>query len=106
VYGLITGFLFGSCAPLALIVKRRYGHDVARKFGAGMTTALVGQQVLVGLVSERRTERDGSRHRLTLVDLITLSRGRTGAVMTGLMASGIRDRRGLAGWLGWIAMLY
>jgi phosphatidylglycerophosphate synthase len=68
--------------------------------------ALVGQQVLVALALKRNRERDGSRHRLTLVDAITLSRGGTGALMTGLIASGVRDRRGPAGWLGWIALLY
>jgi phosphatidylglycerophosphate synthase len=68
--------------------------------------ALVGQQVLVALALKRGTERDGSRHRLTVVDGITLSRGGTGALMVGLIASGVRERRGRAGWLGWIALLY
>jgi phosphatidylglycerophosphate synthase len=68
--------------------------------------ALLGQQVLVQLALKRRTERDGSRHRLSLVDGITLSRGGIGALLTGLIASGVRDRRGMAGWLGWVALLY
>jgi phosphatidylglycerophosphate synthase len=68
--------------------------------------ALVGQQALVALALKRRTERDGSRHRLTFVDGITPSRGGTGALMVGLIAPGVRDRRGRAGWLGWIALLY
>src|SRR6202165_709416 len=76
------------------------------RFAAGATAALVGQQVLVALALKRRTERDGSRHRLTLVDGFTLSRGATGALMIGLIASGVRHRRGSAGWLGWIALLY
>jgi phosphatidylglycerophosphate synthase len=68
--------------------------------------ALIGQQVLVTLALNRRRERDGSRHRLNLVDGITLSRGGSGALMTGLIASGVRDRSGPAGWLGWMALLY
>ena len=71
-----------------------------------MAAALLGQQVLVALALKRRTEPDGSRHRLSLVDGITLSRGGTGALMVGLIASGVRDRRGPAGWLGWLALLY
>ena len=97
-YGLITAFLLGSTFPLALIVKRRYGNAAARRFGAGTTAALLGQQVLVVFALKR--------HRLSLVDAITLSRGGTGALMTGLIASGVRDRRGMAGWLSWIALLY
>jgi len=38
--------------------------------------------------------------------VITLSRGVTGALMTGLIVSGVRHRRGLAGWLAWTALLY
>lgn len=107
-YGLVTAFLLGCTLPLALIVKRRYGRTAARRFGAGTTAALLGQQVLVGLALKRRIpERDGSnRHQLSLVDVITLSRGGTGALMIGLIAAGVRRRRGLAGWLSWIALLY
>jgi phosphatidylglycerophosphate synthase len=68
--------------------------------------ALVGQQILVSRALKRQTEPNGSRHHLTLVDAITLSRGGTGALMTGLIASGVRRRHGFAGWLGWIALLY
>jgi phosphatidylglycerophosphate synthase len=76
------------------------------RFAAGTTAALLGQQTLVGLALKRRSERNGSRHHLTRVDAITLSRGATGALMTGLIASGVRDRRGLTGWIGWTALLY
>jgi phosphatidylglycerophosphate synthase len=105
---LVTAFFLGCTVPLALIVKRPYGCAAARRFGAGTTAALLGQQVLVGLALKRRIpERDGSnRHRLSLVDAITLSRGGTGALMIGLIASGVRHRPGLAGWLSWIALLY
>jgi phosphatidylglycerophosphate synthase len=41
-----------------------------------------------------------------VVDLITLSRGAAAAVLVGLAVSRIRDRRGFAGWLGWLALLY
>lgn len=98
-FGLVTAFLLGCTLPLGLIVKRRYGGAAAWRFGAGTTAALLGQQALVGLALKRR-------HRLSLVDGITLSRGATGALMIGLIASRVRDRRGPAGWLSWMALLY
>lgn len=107
-YGLVTAFLLACTLPLALTVKGRYGSAAARRFGAGTTAALLAQQGLVGLAVKRRTPEgdDSNRHRLSLVDVITLSRGGTGALMTGLLASGVKDRRGLAGWLSWIGLLY
>ena len=87
-----------------LTLPRKRGREI---YGVtAFALALVGQQVLVALALRRRTERDGSRHRLTVVDGITLSRGATGALMIGLIASGVRHRRGFAGWLGWIGLLY
>jgi phosphatidylglycerophosphate synthase len=87
-----------------LTLPRKRGREI---YGVtAFALALVGQQVLVTLALKRRTERDGSRHRLTAVDGITLSRGATGALMIGLIASGVRHRRGFAAWLGWIGLLY
>ncbi|HZT96512.1 MAG TPA: CDP-alcohol phosphatidyltransferase family protein [Chloroflexota bacterium] len=62
------------------------------------------QQLLVGvlLVASPAAE----RRRLTIVDLVTLSRGVPAAILTGTIFSGVRDRRGTAGWLGWLAILY
>lgn len=37
---------------------------------------------------------------------MTLSRGLAAAVLVGLVVSGVRDRSGLAGWLGWISLVY
>jgi phosphatidylglycerophosphate synthase len=107
-YGLVTALLFGSTFPLTSIVKRRDGPAAARRFRAGTSAALVGQQALVGLALSRAIQ-DGpgaNRHRLSLVDALTLSRGGTGAVMIGLIASGVRRRRGATGWLGWLALIY
>jgi len=69
---------------------------------------VLAQQLLVGLALQRSASYDHgrARHRLSLVDMITLSRGATGALLIGLMTSGIRDRRGRAGWLAWMALLY
>jgi phosphatidylglycerophosphate synthase len=37
---------------------------------------------------------------------MTLSRGLAAAVLVGLVVSGVRDRSGLAGWLGWVSLVY
>lgn len=107
-FGAVTSFLLGSAIALSLIVRRRYGPAAGWRFGASMGAALLGQQGLVSLALRRTTSAsEGSnRHRLSLVDAITLSRGGTGALLVGLMASGVRHRRGLAGWLGWISLIY
>lgn len=107
-YGLVTALLLGCTAPLALIVKRSYGPTAARRFSAGTGAAILGQQLLVGVALKRRVaqSRESNRHRLNLVDVMTLSRGVTGALLTGLIASGVRHRRGRAGWLAWTALLY
>jgi phosphatidylglycerophosphate synthase len=86
-------------APLA----RRYGRARAARFAAASTAALVGQQALVSLALSRQA-RSGGPGRLSIVDLMTLSRGLAAAVLVGLVASGARDRRGLAGWTGWLAL--
>lgn len=107
-FAAASAFLLGGAIPLTWIVNRRYGPAAARRFGAGMGTALLGQQALVSLALKRPIPEShrSMRHRLSLVDVITLSRGGTGALMTGLIVSGVRHRRGMAGWLAWIALVY
>lgn len=107
-FAAVSAFLLGSAIPLTWIVRWRYGPAAGWRFGASMGAALLGQQGLVSLALKRTTSAsEGSnRHRLSLVDAITLSRGGTGALLVGLMASGVRHRRGLAGWLGWISLIY
>src|SRR5207245_2883041 len=106
-YGLVSAFLLSLTVPLSSIVNRRDGPAAARRFRAGMGAALVAQQALIALALRRpRQESPGwNRHRLSLVDALTLSRGGTGAVMLGLIASGVRRRRGTTGWLGWFALI-
>jgi phosphatidylglycerophosphate synthase len=43
--------------------------------------------------------------RSSLADALTLSRGANGAVLAGLVTSGIREREGIAGWIGWLMPL-
>src|SRR5690242_11458217 len=79
-HGLVTAFLLGCTVPLAWSVKRRYGTASARRFHASMWMAILCQQVLVAIALKRSVPktRESNRHRLTLVDAITLSRGGTG----------------------------
>jgi phosphatidylglycerophosphate synthase len=66
-----------------------------------MVSALMVQQVLVGALVARH-----HRHRLNLVDCMTLTRGLAASLLCGLMGSGVRDRSGVAGWMGWLGLLY
>ena len=88
-------------------MRRSYGFAAGRRFTLAMVSALGAQQLVVGLALQRgRRPTSGSGPRaLDLVDALTLSRGGAAAVLLGLLASGVRDRRGPAGWLGWGALL-
>jgi phosphatidylglycerophosphate synthase len=107
-YGAVTALLLGCTVSLGSTVSRRYGPRAGLRFAAGTGTSLLAQQALVGLALLRYGPKSDvrQRHAVSLVDAITLSRGGTAAVMVGLLTSGIKDRRGRAGWLGWIALIY
>ena len=105
-YAALTAFLLSCTVPLGWIVRRPYGRRAAWRFGVGMGAALLAQQGLVGLALWRNGSRARRRHAISLVDAFTLSRAAAAALLVGLLTSGIRDRRGRAGWLGWIALLY
>jgi phosphatidylglycerophosphate synthase len=61
---------------------------------------LLAQQVLV-IVPVLR-----SRHALSLVDGMTLTRGGAAAILLGSRAAGSDDRQGPAGWMAWFTLLY
>ncbi|HEV3095838.1 MAG TPA: CDP-alcohol phosphatidyltransferase family protein [Candidatus Dormibacteraeota bacterium] len=107
-YAAVTAFLLSGTVPLGWIVSRRYGPRAGWRFTAGMGGCLLAQQGLVGLALWRNNARNDPRvrHAISLVDAFTLSRGGSAALLVGLLTSGIRDRRGRAGWLGWTALLY
>jgi len=69
-----------------------------------MAGTLFAQQSLVALALHRR--REGRRWGLNPVDLLTLSRGVSAATLVGIAVSGIRDRRGSAGWMSWLSCIY
>ena len=107
-YLAVSAVLLATTLPAATLLARWYGDAVARRFRLSMVGTLIAQQTLVGIALQRngRGGNSSRTHALSVVDLLTLSRGVSAAILVGLMASGTRDRRGGAGWLGWSALLY
>jgi hypothetical protein len=106
-YLTVSAALLATTVPASKMLARRYGTHADRRFGIGMASAVGAQQlvVAVALWPRNSTEVRARAHRLTMVDLVTLSRGTAAAVLIGLVVSGIRDRRGFAGWAGWAGFL-
>jgi phosphatidylglycerophosphate synthase len=68
---------------------------------AGLAAALVLQRAFLWACQRRI-----GPERASTADLITLSRGASGALLVGLLAARLRDRTGPAGWLAWAATLW
>lgn len=86
---------------MILIVSRVYGRGPAARFIVGMVSATAAQHVLIAAVRARV----GKEH-WSAGDILTLGRFTTAAVLAGLVASGIQDRTGAAGWLSWLSTLF
>ena len=82
--------------PTVLLVGRAYGPRCAARYLAGLTTARVVQWAFL-----RTLQRRFGGERLAPADRLTYGRATAGALLAGLVASGVRDRAGRAGWLGW-----
>jgi phosphatidylglycerophosphate synthase len=96
----------GLCALAMLPVPslaRRYGPTSAARFATATSAAILLQQALVGLAARRHAGASRAA-RLGPVDVVTCGRGATAAVLAGLVASGVRDRSGPAGWTGWVSL--
>ena len=83
--------------PLLAVI---YGGFPAIGYMVGLTLALIVERVFSGALRVRI-----GPERATLADALTLVRAAVAAVLAGLVVSGIRDRVGLAGWLGFGAAL-
>jgi phosphatidylglycerophosphate synthase len=107
-YRAITAGLLGCGFVLASLVGHRYGAKARLRCQVGTGAALLAQQSLVALALRQHDPRSqlAEPHALNLVDALTLSRAGAGAMLGGLTLAGVRDRRGLAGWLGWTALVY
>jgi phosphatidylglycerophosphate synthase len=86
--------------PTILIILHTYGLTKAIRYVVGLTLALIAQHTFISsMIHFIGTEQS------SLADALTLSRGANGAVLTGLVTSGIRERKGIAGWIGWLMPL-
>jgi phosphatidylglycerophosphate synthase len=86
--------------PTIFVIWRFYGLVKAIRYMIGLSLALMTQRVFISVIIHLiGTERS------SLADALTLSRGANGAVLAGLVTSGIRDRKGIAGWIGWLMPL-
>src|SRR5262249_30356296 len=89
-----------TALPTTLLFARAYGLHPALRYVAGLAGATVVQETSIGALRRRIGPEPTSS-----ADLLTLGRGTCGAVLVGLVASGVRDRSGAAGWLGFLATL-
>ena len=81
--------------PTTLVIWRAYGLIKAIRYLVGLTIALAIQHAFISAMIRKIGPEQS-----TLADLLTISRAATGAVLAGLVTSGIRDRKGIAGWIG------
>jgi phosphatidylglycerophosphate synthase len=87
--------------PTSLILRRAYGLQRMAGYVVGFLMAIAVQRTFLSAMM-----RKSSQEHISLADILTLSRAGIGAVLAGLVASGIRDRRGCAGWIGWLILLF
>lgn len=92
-------------AVLPAATGRRYGAAVGWRASAGLATALSLQQCVMVRCIERHRQVEGTR-RPDLADTLTLSRGVAAAWLAALCASGVRDRKGIGGRMGWGMLLW
>jgi phosphatidylglycerophosphate synthase len=86
--------------PTTLVVWHTYGLKSMLRYFSGLTLALTIQHAFISAMIRKI-----GAEQSTLADVLTLSRAATGAVLAGLVASGIRDRKGIAGWIGLLTPL-
>lgn len=66
----------------------------------GLELALMAQDAFISIMVHVIGAEQSS-----IADALTLSRGANGAVLAGLVTSGIRERNSIAGWIGWLMPL-
>ena len=86
--------------PTTLVVWRAYGLRKTIRYLVGFTIALTAQRAFISAMIDKI-----GREQSSLADALTLSRGANGAVLAGLVTSGIQDRKGVAGRIGWLMAL-
>lgn len=86
--------------PTSFIIWRAYGLKRMARYLVGFTIAMAAQRAFLFAMMRKI----GQEH-VSLADVLSLSRAGIGAVLAGLVASGVRDRKGSAGWIGWLILL-
>jgi phosphatidylglycerophosphate synthase len=86
--------------PTTLFIWRAYGLRSTIRYLIGFTPALVAQRAFLWVMIRKIGSESSS-----LADALTWSRAANGAVLAGLVTSGISDRKGIAGWCGWLMPL-
>jgi phosphatidylglycerophosphate synthase len=86
--------------PTSLILGRTYGLQRVVGYLVGFLMAVAVQRTFLSAMMRK----SGQKH-ISFADVLTLSRGVIGAVLAGLVTSGIRDSKGSAGWIGWLISL-
>ena len=86
--------------PASFVIWRVYGLKRMVGYLIGFTMATAAQRAFLSAMMRK----SGQEH-ISLADVLTLSRAGIGAVLAGLVTSGIRDRKGSAGWIGWLILL-
>jgi phosphatidylglycerophosphate synthase len=89
--------VLGLCvaALVALIIASVYDEPAGLRGLVGLLAALIVQDVVIAALRRRI-----GPERASVADLLTLGRATAGAILAGLVASGVHDRAGPAGWLG------
>jgi phosphatidylglycerophosphate synthase len=90
----------GAAVPVALVLALGYGASAGVRGALGMLAALVAQDRFTRWLRQRVGPEQAS-----LADALTFSRAAAGMVLAGVIASGVRDRPGAAGWIGWLVMV-
>ena len=86
--------------PSIFVIWRSYDLTKAIRYVAGLMLTLMTQYAFISaMIHVIGTEQS------SLADALTLNRGANGAVLAGLVTSGIRERKGIAGWIGWLIPL-
>lgn len=101
----LLGGLAACSALLPHALARRYGSAVGWRATIGLAVTVLAEQRFVA-GCRARTRREEATRTPDLADALTLSRGMAAAWLAGIAASGIRDRHGRAGALGWGALLW
>ncbi|HEV2235384.1 MAG TPA: CDP-alcohol phosphatidyltransferase family protein [Ktedonobacterales bacterium] len=90
----------GVAVPMALALALGYGAAAGLRGALGMLAALIAQDRFTVWLRRRV-----GPERATLADALTFCRAAAGMALAGIVASGVRDRPGAAGWIGWMVMV-